>query len=202
MASTTYKRHVSNSYWYFAQRFQTPAVSADALRNSPYVINMLEKCHINNLPMKSARTDRAPMHNPPKAAAVGMYLDYKQSRIRRQAIYFKFQELHVNKALCQKGDNFSKSLRTSRSLKCTFIHVSQSHNFSLQAFSRIFPWAKFTLPVEFVDHRLVPVATHHHLLLLQLLGNLQRVFKILESKIHSSSNLGLYIIQILNHLAC
>lgn len=25
-------------------------------------------------PMKSARTDNAPMHNPPKAAAVGMYL--------------------------------------------------------------------------------------------------------------------------------
>ena len=25
-------------------------------------------------PIKSARTDRAPMHRPPKAAAVGMYL--------------------------------------------------------------------------------------------------------------------------------
>jgi len=25
-------------------------------------------------PKKSARTDRAPIHNPPKAAAVGMYL--------------------------------------------------------------------------------------------------------------------------------
>ena len=25
-------------------------------------------------PMKSARTDRAPIHRPPKAAAVGMYL--------------------------------------------------------------------------------------------------------------------------------
>lgn len=25
-------------------------------------------------PMKSANTDRAPMHRPPKAAAVGMYL--------------------------------------------------------------------------------------------------------------------------------
>lgn len=28
-------------------------------------------------PRKSANTDRAPMHNPPKAAAVGMYLQDK-----------------------------------------------------------------------------------------------------------------------------
>ena len=28
------------------------------------------------------------------------------------------------------------------------------------------------LPVELVDHRLLPVSSHHHLLILELLGNL------------------------------
>lgn len=29
-------------------------------------------------PRKSAKTDRAPMHNPPNAAAVGMYLEQRK----------------------------------------------------------------------------------------------------------------------------
>ena len=32
---------------------------------------------------------------------------------------------------------------------------------------------KDCLPVEFMDHGLIPVSTHHHLLLLELLGNLE-----------------------------
>ena len=36
---------------------------------------MKKYVYIRKLPIKSAKTDRAPIQRPPKAAAVGMYLE-------------------------------------------------------------------------------------------------------------------------------
>ena len=40
----------------------------------PRVKNQWQRNDTTFLPMKSAKTDRAPIHSPPKAAAVGIYL--------------------------------------------------------------------------------------------------------------------------------
>ena len=48
------------------------------------------KLNSMNSPIKSARTDKAPIQRPPKAAAVGMYL-YDKNKIISFQIQIQFQ---------------------------------------------------------------------------------------------------------------
>ena len=49
------------------------------------------KLNSMNSPIKSARTDKAPIQRPPKAAAVGMYLLWQKTKIIFFQIQIQFQ---------------------------------------------------------------------------------------------------------------
>ena len=65
----------------FCHYYKASAMTKNPVKGGGYKLNSM------NSPIKSARTDKAPIQRPPKAAAVGMYLLWQKTKI----IFFQIQ---------------------------------------------------------------------------------------------------------------
>ena len=59
----------------FCHYYKASAMTKNPVKGGGYKLNSM------NSPIKSARTDKAPIQRPPKAAAVGMYLLWQKQRL-------------------------------------------------------------------------------------------------------------------------